>query len=191
MAVGERGPDHRLLARNDTTTARCVIKSVRGAKSMFEDIKTPIILALLLLSACIPLTLARGEPRQGVWVTETGHQVIWHVDRPDVVAQSCHPGGPSGCVKWVPGESRMILWTIDSAAMALHECAHALAFSRAMTQAEIDAEISGPHWQFVLPFLDGPAMESPCGASAIYTGLYNEKGGRLLTLEEWQHQGLP
>ena len=152
---------------------------------------------LLLLSACIPIPISIGQyvttdnPRQGAWVTGTGHRVIWHVDQPEVVAKACWPGGPHGCVRWTPGETVMALWTIDSARIALHECAHALAFSRAMTQAQIDAEIGGIDWQIALPFLDGPAMQEICGASAIYTGLSDEQGGQLLTVEEWQHRGLP
>ncbi len=77
------------------------------------------------------------------------------------------------------------MFIIDSAAMALHECAHALAFSRAMTQADIDKEIGGTHWQWVLPFLDGPALAEPCGATVWSDGT---KPGRLKTLEQWQHE---
>lgn len=146
-------------------------------------------LIFLLLSACIIPTgsmVRTDNPRTGVWVVD-GHAWITHVDQPEVVAGQC--GGWNGCVKWVPGERRGVLWTIDNLTMAAHECAHALGFSRAMTDAQIQAELN--HWPWELFGSWAPAMESPCGTSDIYTGLKNERGGRLLTIEEWQHRGLP
>ena len=124
-------------------------------------------LILILLSGCIIPAgsfVRTDNPRSGVWVTRSGHRWIWHVDQPEVIAKACWPGGPHGCVKWVPGERRGELWTIDSAVMAHHECTHALRFSMATTQADIDREINhtgeNPLWRVLGP--GGPAKERPC-----------------------------
>lgn len=139
-------------------------------------------LLFFLLTGCIPTgQLVRTDnPRSGVWVTETGHQVIWRVDQPEIVAANCN--GWHGCVRWIPGERRMQLWTVDSATMAAHECAHALGFSRAMTAADIQAEIN--HWPWQL-FSGGPALAEPCEASTWSNG---DKPGRLKTVEQFEHE---
>lgn len=123
-------------------------------------------LILVLLSACIPIgSFVRTEhPRRGIWVTDNGYAWAWHVDQPEVVRVACAPGGPHGCVRWVPGQKTGEIWMIDSAVMAAHECAHALGFSRALTQEDIDREVNHVGDNLLMRMLGpgGPAKEKPC-----------------------------
>jgi hypothetical protein len=182
---------------------------VKGSRIF--SLLTPYFLLLTIFSGCIvPIPIfvpggvpeiRTGNPRQGVWVTETGHVWLWNVDdRPEIVRAAC--AGYDGCVKWVPGNRIGEIYLLDSNRIALHECAHALGFSLAMTAAEIEAEL---HHLKEMPasislWRDGPARQEPCGPSAIYTGVAgfgSERGGRLLPLcrgcdeAEWWRWELP
>lgn len=123
------------------------------------------LILLLLCGSCIPFGafINTDKPRSGIWAVE-GHTWTWHVDQPDVVRAACAPGGPHGCVRWVPFEATGEIWTVDSAAMAKHECKHALGFSRAKTQADIDAEVNhtGESGMVGIFWTGGPAREKLC-----------------------------
>ena len=144
------------------------------------------ILALLFLSACIVPTgqfVRTDNPRQGVWVAETGHQWIWHVDQPEVIASQC--GGFSSCTRWVIGSRRGELWLVDSVVAAPHECGHALGFSLAMTERDIQAQLQHLNQPAVEDLRGMPAMIEPCGASTWSDG---DRPGRLKTVEQRQHE---
>ena len=145
---------------------------------------------LFFLSACvigasIP-TIRTDNPRQGWYVTDTGKVYRWTVTQPEIVAQHCR-GIAMGCViiPWHLEGDKVVgeIWLVDSFAVAVHECAHVLAFDGVGEHPS--------HWFGELSiaalsarFPGVPAPPQPCGPSALHTD--SDTGGRAMEIEEWE-----
>ena len=152
-----------------------------------------LLLLVVLMGCAIPIPLREvsiynntDNRRTGVWVVETGHQWIWTVTTIDEVRVHCG-SRYAGCVIWEVGSMIGNIWLIDSNRIAGHECAHALGFSYAMTEGQIEAELNHANGNpaYIMLFGDGPARFEPCGASTRSTG---ELPGRLMVVEESENQ---
>jgi len=101
------------------------------------------------------------------------------------------------------GSKIVSVWMIDSFAVALHQCARIFAIDAGWTPAFMAKEFGDDRLgEFSLPNLlraygDKPANREPCGPSPYYTNMGwqdwfqavrygGNRGGRLLTLEEWK-----
>lgn len=118
-----------------------------------------------VLSGCIPFgsVVHTDNPRSGIWVTPNGYAWAWHVDQPAVVSAACGGGGQAGCVRWVPYErTGGEIWMVDSANMAAHECKHAIGFSWARTQEDVDAELNHVGESGMMFSTGGEARAKPC-----------------------------
>jgi hypothetical protein len=168
-----------------------------------STIKLKFLLLLFLFGCVIPIPIMIPAPppqfptteRSALFVTPHGH--VWQINiaSRERVAKECEHSQRLGCViieplKW--GQ----MWTVDSFAVSLHECAHIFALDSGMTVAEIEAQERADGAPFSVNNLlkqypNRRAMGKPCGPDALYSGIEGAgslTGGRLMQLEECQHK---
>lgn len=140
----------------------------------------------LVLAGCLT-SWVPGQSRVSGYVSSDGS--LWSVNVVSVwkLQTVCGPL-TYGCII---GKGRGgLVYIPDSAGAAWHECSHIKALADGSTPTrEWLKDIAGG-WLLgsIASVAPIPAGDKPCGESPVY-GVDSDRGGRLMTLEEWKRNG--